>query len=242
MRRGKFPDVGDAVGYLAADCIVVFERNTGGDVYLDIFYNTSEFIERFGRLRIKPDVFGEIQSLSLFQFFNDDGFSVGLPNKSKHFGMSVLAVDDDLFVTAFLCHEFLLDSFLQLEDYGAGCINDFDIVASGYFVCLGWLTVGTKQYFGIFQLSEFLVVDGCQSHVFQPFYFAAVVHDVAQAIKSSSIGQFFFGFADGGYYSEAESGSFIYFYFHHIFVLLSACSSFGNPFELFLQPFFLLCQ
>ena len=102
------------------------------------------------------------------------------------------------------------------------------------------LTEATKDAFA--ELVRNIKSTAKEPFGFEPFHLVAVVYDVAEAVESSGAVEFFFGFADGGYYSEAESGSFIYFYFHHIFVLLSACSSFGNPFELFLQPFFLLCQ
>ena len=47
---GKFLDFGDAVGYLAADGIVVLEADVGRDVRLDILYNTAKLVERLGGL------------------------------------------------------------------------------------------------------------------------------------------------------------------------------------------------
>lgn len=47
---GKLADVGDAVGYLAADGIVVLKADVGRDVRLDILYNTAKLVERLGGL------------------------------------------------------------------------------------------------------------------------------------------------------------------------------------------------
>ena len=39
--------------------------------------------------------------------------------------------------------------------------------------------VSAEQYLHVMQLGEFLVVDGDEAHLLQPFAFLSVVHDVA---------------------------------------------------------------
>ena len=112
---------------------------------------------------------------------------------------------------------FLLDFFLQAEDYGAGGIYDFDVVAAGRFIGIGRLAMGAEQHLGVVQAVEFVMVDGDESHSFEALHFPAVVHNVAQTVQYAAFGQLLFGFADGVDHSEAEARSVVYFYFCHIY-------------------------
>ena len=129
--------------------------------------------------------------------------------------MAVLAIDHYLLVFFRVLGIFLLDAFLQAEDNGAGGVDDFDVVSAGRLVGLGRFAMGTKQYLGVVQAVEFVVVDGDESHFLQTLHLTAVVYNVAQAVQRAAFGQLLFGFADGVDHSEAEARSFVYFYFCH---------------------------
>ena len=122
--------------------------------------------------------------------------------------MSIFPVNDDLFIGA-VCGvvKFMFDALLQTKHYRAGGVNDFNVVLLGQFVSFRWFSMSTEQYLYIVQACEFFVIDGNQSHFFQTFAFLSVVYDVAKAIKGIAFSQFFFGFPDGGRYSEAETGT-----------------------------------
>ena len=47
-------------------------------------------------MRIEVDVAIEIDVVDVVMVLNDDGFAVGLSHESVDFGVSVLAIDDDL--------------------------------------------------------------------------------------------------------------------------------------------------
>lgn len=215
VRGGKLADVGDAVGHLSADGVVIFERDIGRDVLLDILYDALEFVERFGCLRVEAYAAAQVERLGFFQLFDDDGFSFRLSDEPQHFGMAVLAIDYYLLVLFRVLGIFLLDAFLQAEDDGAGGVDDFDVVPAGRLVGLGRFAMSAEQHFGVVQAVEFVVVDGDEPHGLQALHLAAVVHNVAQAVQRAAFGQLLFGFADGVDYSEAEARSFVYFYFCH---------------------------
>ena len=57
--------------------------------------------------------------------------------------------------------------------------------------------------------------DGYQSTLFQPVTFYSVVHDVAEAVKFISVGEFLFSLLYGSRHTEAEAAAGIYFYCHN---------------------------
>ena len=68
--------------------------------------------------------------------------------------MSVFAENDDLtFGIVVFCVVLVLffDALLELEDDGAGCVDDFDVVAACDCVGFWGLAVGSKEYFRVVQ-------------------------------------------------------------------------------------------
>ena len=45
VRSGKFPYVWNAIGYLSADGIIIFECDIRRDMFFDIFYDFLEFVQ-----------------------------------------------------------------------------------------------------------------------------------------------------------------------------------------------------
>ena len=183
---------------------------------LYVFYNVLKSVQRFCGLGIEPDVFAEIQFPCLLLLFNNDGLSRSLTYQSQYFGVSIFAIDDNLFVSAVFLDILLLYLLLQAEYDRAGCVNDFYIVAAGNVISFGGLSMGAQQHLGVVEAVEFLMVDGNQPHCLQAFHFTAVVHDVSQTIEGSSFRQFLFCLVYCGDNSETEAGAFVYFYFCHI--------------------------
>ena len=56
MPIGKLPDVRHPIGYLTAYCVIECECGFRADVLLYVFYNASELVKGFGRLRIQADI------------------------------------------------------------------------------------------------------------------------------------------------------------------------------------------
>jgi hypothetical protein len=73
-----------------------------------VFHNVLKPVQRLCGLGIKTNVFAEIQFPCLFLLFDDDGFSRSLPYQSQYFGVSVFAIDDNLFVSAVFSNILLL--------------------------------------------------------------------------------------------------------------------------------------
>ena len=133
VRGGKLTDIRNAVGYLTADGVVVFEGCVGRDVLFDILYDALEFVERLGCLRVEANAAAQVERLGFFQFLDDDGLPFRLPDEPQYLGMAVLAIDHYLLVFFRVLGIFLLDAFLQAEDNGAGGVDDFDVVSAGTF-------------------------------------------------------------------------------------------------------------
>ena len=99
---------------------------------LYVFHNVLKSVQRFCGLGIEPDVFAEIQFPCLFLLFNNDGLSRSLTYQSQYFGVSIFAIDDNLFVLAVFLDILLLYLLLQAE-YAAGArLTSID------FYYLGW--------------------------------------------------------------------------------------------------------
>ena len=113
MGRCESPDIGDSVGYLAADGIGEGKGRFWRDVLADVFHNLTEFIKRLGSLRVKAYAFVYIQQLGFLQTFYDDSFTLCLPYKSQYLCMSVLAENDDLCFRASFGVVCLMDTLLQ---------------------------------------------------------------------------------------------------------------------------------
>ena len=52
VRGGKLADVGDAVGHLSADGVVILKGYVGRDVLLDVCHDALKLFERLCRLRV----------------------------------------------------------------------------------------------------------------------------------------------------------------------------------------------
>ena len=108
-----------------------------------VFHNVLKPVQRLCGLGIKTNVFAEIQFPCLFLLFDDDGFSRSLPYQSQYFGVSVFAIDDNLFVSTVFSNILLLYLLLQAEYDRTGCVNDFYIVTTGNVVGFRGLSMGT---------------------------------------------------------------------------------------------------
>lgn len=97
VTTGKVADIGDAVGYLTTDGVVVGE--VGGGLLCDEVNYLTESVERLGGLTVEGDGACEVEfAMGIVEVFDDDGMTVGLADESDDFGMAWLAVDDDLCV------------------------------------------------------------------------------------------------------------------------------------------------
>src|SRR5574344_979051 len=96
---------------------------------IDIFYHFSETDKRFGSLRVEISIFGEVQLFSVIKIFDDNGMAFGLPNQSKYFGMTILAIDHNLTIgiIIFKFEILLLDALLEMEHNGTSGIDDIDM-------------------------------------------------------------------------------------------------------------------
>ena len=223
---GKLRDAGHAVGHLTADGVEAAEGGFGRDVGRDIVDDAVELIERLGGLRVQVDVVREVELLHVLELLDDNGLALGLPHESQYFGVSVLAEDDDggsgsPYVSRG-CFVLSLDAVLQLEDHGAGSIDDLDVVALCQLVGLGRFAVCSQEHLRIVQLVEVVVVDGDKPHLPQALALHAVVNDVAQAVESAALREFLLGLADGGGDAEAEATTAVDFYLHVAYFLLSS--------------------
>ena len=61
VRSCEFPDVGNAVGYLPAYGVVIFESDIGGYMFFYVFHDFLKFIQRLGGLRVEAYALAEIQ-------------------------------------------------------------------------------------------------------------------------------------------------------------------------------------
>lgn len=106
-------------------------------------------------MRIEVDVAIEIDVVDVVMVLNDDGFAVGLSHESVDFGVSVLAIDDDLRTLRAVASRGVgvADASLQLE-YNWTCgIDDFDVVLTSDFVGFGWFAMCSKQHFHVVQVA-----------------------------------------------------------------------------------------
>ena len=181
---GKAAYVGHTVGYLTADGVGVFEVDVGTDVGLYIVYYLAEAVEAFGGLAVETDVGVHVEPADFGGAFDDDGSALGLSDEPEDFGVAVFAEDDYLLggggLLALLV--FFAYAVLEMEDYGAGGVDDVYVLLLGLVVGGGGLAVGSQQEVAVVELAELGVVDGLQAHVLQAAALGAVVYDVTEAV------------------------------------------------------------
>ena len=98
MTGRKLSYMRHAVGHLTADGIGILECGFGRYVVLYVVNDFTETVQRLCCLAVQADVAAEVQLRHLLWFLYDNGSAFRLAYKSKDFGMSVLAEDDNLFL------------------------------------------------------------------------------------------------------------------------------------------------
>lgn len=119
--------------------------------------------------------------------------------------MAPLTKDDNLELVVCVGKVFAANAFLQVEHYGTCGVDERDVVFACKGVCGRRFAVCAQQDVGITQMSELLVVDGCESKGMQAFYLTAVVYDVPEAVEGLSLLQLLLGFVDGACHAKAEA-------------------------------------
>ena len=118
---------------------------------------------RFCCLRVYVCILVGVNRLYLLLTFDDNCLAVGLSYKTQHFGMSGLAVDDNLPVIVGCFFPFPLYPLLQLE-YDRACgIDELKVVLFCYGICQWRFTMCPKENFCIMQLPVLPVVYGDES-------------------------------------------------------------------------------
>lgn len=208
--RGKRKHVGHSARHLTANGVVKTESGRGLDVFFDVTDYFAELLQRFGGLREELDVAVEVEPIHFVGRFYDNRLATRLAYETEHFGMALFPENDDLRLAA--GRGYVLYAFLQLQHYGARGIDNFNVVAPGYGISFGRFAVGAKEYLGVVQLAEPVVVNRLQSHFLQALHLFTVVDNVTEAIEAVPFCQFFFCFTDGCCHAEAESRAIVYFY------------------------------
>ena len=124
---------------------------------LYVFHNVLKSVQRLCGLGIETDIFAEIQFPCLFLLFDDDGLSRSLAYQSQYFGVSIFAIDDNLFVSAVFLDILLLYLLLQAEYDRAGCVNDFYIVAAGNVISFTFQENGYNLDLGMYIIFGILI-------------------------------------------------------------------------------------
>jgi hypothetical protein len=106
-----------------------------------------------------------------------------LSYETEDFGVASLAEDDNLLAVVGVGVVLAFDAFLQMEDHGAGGINEVVVVVLGLQVGGRRFAVGTQEHVGIPQLCEGVVVNCHKPGLTQALYLATVVHDVTEAVE-----------------------------------------------------------
>ncbi len=121
------------VGYLSADCVVIFEMHSGSYAVLYFFDYLIEAFERLRCLRVECYVAVEIDFVKPREVFYHDGIALGLPYKTVDLGMTVLAIDDNLGAVA-VGVVFSFYPLLQFEHYRASGVDNLNAHLVGYSV------------------------------------------------------------------------------------------------------------
>ena len=157
MALGKFLDFGDAVGYRAADGVVVFE-SLATLAARDFVNHLLEALERLGGLAIERYVAREIHLVEPFFVLHYNRLAIGLPHETVHFGVPALAVDNNLRTSA-VAGIGCVDALLELEHHRAGGVDNLDVVLPRNAVCLRRLAVRPQEHFHIVQPAQVVVGD-----------------------------------------------------------------------------------
>lgn len=205
VAAGEGADVWHTVGHLSADGVEALENGRGRNMRLYVANYVVKLIKRLCRLRVKVDVFAEIQPLCIVNVGYDYGHAVRLPNKSQH--LSVAGLAEDYYLRISLIVVLSLDAALQLQHHGACRINYVNVVLPCEFVCFRWFSVRPQQHFHTMQLLQVIMVDGYKSHTLQAFAFHPIVNDVAEAIQSLARGKLFLRLSYGGGNAKAEAAA-----------------------------------
>ena len=213
MTLGELLHPGQAVGDAAANGVVAAELSGWADVCGQVVDERLETFQRFRGLREEISVSREINFAYFAHIRDYNRFARRLPHQPEHFGVAVLAVNDDLWVGHLVIDTH--DALLQIEHNGTSGVDKRDVVAACRFVSRGWFAVGTKQNAHITKLRKRFVVYDDQSSLTQPLDFAAVVDDVAQTIEDVVVRQFFFCPVDGRGHPEAKAGTGVDFDIQH---------------------------
>ena len=128
--------------------------------------------------------------------------------ESNHFGVSRLAVDDNLRRKGFVIAMSLVartDTVLQLLDHRTSGVDDRYVALLGNPVGGRRFAVRTEQHARVRRkATEVIVVDGLQTELFETRHLLAVMHYVPQAIKRA-FGQLAFRCLDGTCHSKAKT-------------------------------------
>ena len=132
---------------------------------------------------------------------------MGLADEAEDFGVSPLAVDDNLRCRPVRLVAVIggMDALLQFEHYRAGGVDDFDAVAAGGFIGLRRFAVCPEQHFHVVQLLQLLVGNGLQTTAGETVHLGSIVHNVTQAVQVPGSPKFLLCFADGCRYPKAEA-------------------------------------
>ena len=127
-------------------------ERAGCDFLAVNYFAEHEAFERLRGLGEEADVAVEVEAFDVLGAFDDDGASCGLTDEADDLSVSRLAIDDKLRVRFLVGHA--LDAALELQDDGAGGVDDVDAVCACRSVGLRWLTMGAEQHFGVVQAAE----------------------------------------------------------------------------------------
>ena len=177
--------------------------------------NLLQFLHTFGGLTVEIHVAAKVYLIDFVDTLNHECLARSLPHQSVHLGVTTLTVNHNLRLVGFVVVS-VLDALLKFEHHRASGINDFYIVASGYFVGFGRFAMRTKQHIHIVEFLQLLMGDGLQPLLLEAFHLVAIVHNVAQAVEVACVCQLLLCHIDGARHAKAESRILVNFDNSHI--------------------------
>ena len=72
-----------------------------------------------------------------------------MPHKANHLGMSVLAIDDNLFLVLWVGIIISLDAFLDMQNHRTCGVNNLYVLTFSLAVGRWWFAMSTQQEFGV---------------------------------------------------------------------------------------------